>query len=88
MWDRREVEKIEKCVGRYVVAFAFRCVIQNFEWAFVGVYGPNDDAERIGLWDDLVGLMTVWEMLWCIFFLCTLVKELVILGIHKHWVNS
>jgi hypothetical protein len=51
-----------------VVAFAFRCVIQNFEWAFVGVYGPNDDAERIGLWDDLVGLMTVWEMLWCIFF--------------------
>lgn len=41
--DRQVVEKIEECVGRFVVGSSFRCVTENFEWAFVGVYGPNDD---------------------------------------------
>jgi hypothetical protein len=65
MWDMRLVEKIER-VGRYVIACAFRCVTENFEWAFTSVYGPNDDIERRGLWDDLVGLMTMLEIPWCI----------------------
>jgi hypothetical protein len=25
MWDRQGVEKIEECVGRFVVACSFRC---------------------------------------------------------------
>jgi hypothetical protein len=28
------------------------------------VYGPNDDAERKCLWDELVGLMSCWEVSW------------------------
>jgi hypothetical protein len=28
---KRVVEKIEECVGRYVVACSFRCVTENFE---------------------------------------------------------
>jgi hypothetical protein len=30
MWDRRVV-RIEECVGNFVVACSFRCVIENFE---------------------------------------------------------
>jgi hypothetical protein len=32
----------------------------------VGVYGPNDDKERRDLWAKLAGLMSWWEMPWCI----------------------
>jgi hypothetical protein len=53
----RVVEKIEECVGRYVVACAFQSVTTNFDWAFESVYGPNDDGERRRLWDELAGLM-------------------------------
>jgi hypothetical protein len=66
MWDRRVVEKIEDCVGRFVVACLFRSVTENWEWAFAGVYGPNDDGARSILWDELSGLMNVWEKPWCI----------------------
>jgi exonuclease III len=66
MWDRRVVEKVEECVGRFVVACAFRCVTENFEWAFAGIYGPNDDVEIRGLWDELAGLMALWDLSWCI----------------------
>jgi len=44
MWDGQEVETIEACVGNFVVACSF--ITENFEWAFVGIYGPNDDVER------------------------------------------
>jgi hypothetical protein len=46
MWDRQVVEKIEKYVGRFVVACPLRCVTKNFEWASAGVCGPNDNVER------------------------------------------
>jgi hypothetical protein len=31
------VEKIDECMGRFVVAFSFRCVTKNFKWAFAGI---------------------------------------------------
>jgi hypothetical protein len=61
MWDRRVVEKIEECVGRFVVACMFRSVTKNCELAFARVYSPNDDGARSILWDELGGLMNVWE---------------------------
>ena len=51
MWDRRVVEKIEDCVRKFVVACMFKSVIENCEWAFAKVYGPNDDGARSMLWD-------------------------------------
>jgi hypothetical protein len=41
-------------VGRFVVACSFRCVMENFEWAFTGIYGPNGDVETRCLWDELL----------------------------------
>jgi hypothetical protein len=34
MWDRQVVEKIEECVGRFVVACSFIYIVENFEWAW------------------------------------------------------
>ena len=59
------VEKIEECVGKFVVACVFKSVTENFERAFAGIYGPNVDVVRSNLWDELGGLMNLWEMPWC-----------------------
>jgi hypothetical protein len=49
MWDRRVVEKVDDCVGRYTLAVSLRNVDDNFLWAFGGVYGPNDDGGEEGV---------------------------------------
>ncbi len=43
-----------------------RVLLDNFEWAFVDVYGPNNDHDKKLLWDELGGLMSWWEKPWCI----------------------
>jgi hypothetical protein len=55
-------------VGNFLVACSFRSAIDNFVWSFrlCGVYGLNDDGVRKYHWDELVGLMSWWELMWCI----------------------
>jgi hypothetical protein len=48
IWDRRVVEKIEECVGEYIVACSFINIEDGFFWAFIGVYGPNYDRDKKG----------------------------------------
>jgi hypothetical protein len=36
MWDRRVVEKMDECVGRYTIAIFLRNTDDNFMWAFRG----------------------------------------------------
>ncbi|XP_059446549.1 uncharacterized protein LOC132178109 [Corylus avellana] len=50
----------------FVVACVFRSVTDNFEWAFAGVYGPNDAGIRSTFWDELGGVMNVWDRPWCV----------------------
>jgi hypothetical protein len=66
MWDRRVVTKIDECLGRYVVACSFRNVEDGMIWAFAGVYGPNNNSYRRFLWDELAGMMSLWDLPWCI----------------------
>jgi hypothetical protein len=66
MWDRRVVEKMEMYVGEFVVACSFRNVADSFSWAFAGVYGPHYISSRRLLWEELAGLMSWWELPWCI----------------------
>jgi hypothetical protein len=66
MWDRKVVEKKEECMGCYTLACSFQNVEDQFEWAFGGVYGPNIDVEWRILWEEFAGLMSVWEVPWCI----------------------
>jgi hypothetical protein len=58
--------KMEEFVGTNTVVCFYKSVNDNFKWAFVGVYGPNDDNDRKWLWDELVELISWWEMPWCI----------------------
>lgn len=53
-------------MGRFSIACSFRNVCIDFEWAFVGVYGPNNDIDRRMLWVELAGIMSWWEKPWCI----------------------
>ena len=41
MWDRKVVEKVEEAVRHFSVSCKFKNVGDQFEWAFIGVYGPN-----------------------------------------------
>ena len=41
MWDTRVVNKMEETVGRFYVSCKFTSVLDQFVWAFTGVYGPN-----------------------------------------------
>jgi hypothetical protein len=62
MWDRRVVAKLDVCLGSFVAARSFRNVDDGLVWAFAGVYGPNGDNLRKHLWEELAGLMSLWEM--------------------------
>jgi hypothetical protein len=66
MWDRKVVSKVDECLGRYVVACSFRNVEDGLVWAFAGVYGPNSNNFRRFMWEELAGLMSLWDMPWCI----------------------
>uniref|UniRef100_A0A2N9GXN7 Reverse transcriptase domain-containing protein n=1 Tax=Fagus sylvatica TaxID=28930 RepID=A0A2N9GXN7_FAGSY len=56
MWDKR-VHEVQDCVkGQFSISCRFKNVQDQFEWAFLGVYGPNVDADRFILWDELAGV--------------------------------
>jgi hypothetical protein len=48
------------------VACSFRNIEDNLTWAFAGAYGPNLDCHRRSLWDELAGLLSWWDLPWCI----------------------
>jgi exonuclease III len=66
MWDRRVVEKIDEAVGLFSVSCKFRCISDQYEWAFSGVYGPQSNRDRRVMWDELSGLATWWGTPWCV----------------------
>ena len=66
MWDKRVIEVQEWVKGQYSISCRFRNVHDQFEWIFSGVYGPNVDAERFILWEELAGVCSWWGVLWCI----------------------
>jgi hypothetical protein len=63
MWDCRVVEKIEAAVGHFSVSCKFQNVLDQREWAFSGVYGPNIDRERLVMWEELAGVASWWGVL-------------------------
>jgi hypothetical protein len=66
MWDNKVVEKVDVCVGDDTLAVSFRNVVDLSVWAFAGVYGPNLDRDRRLLWGELAGILSWWNMPWCI----------------------
>ena len=53
IWDKRVFEKLDVIVGQFSVSVLLRGVVDDFIWAYTGVYGPNDDGQRAFLWEEL-----------------------------------
>ena len=66
MCDSQVVEKVEEAVGHFSVSCKFKNVGDQFEWAFTGVYGPNLNNRRRLMWEELTGLISWWDLPWCI----------------------
>ena len=66
MWDRRVVEKIEEVVGQFSISCRFKNVSDHFKWAFIGIYGPNLNRKRQFMWEELAGLISWWNLPWCL----------------------
>ncbi|XP_042984409.1 uncharacterized protein LOC122313450 isoform X2 [Carya illinoinensis] len=66
MFDKRVVERLEDCEGDFFVACSFVSIEDGFQWAFVGVYGPNLDVERRSMWEELAGILKWWELPSCL----------------------
>jgi hypothetical protein len=45
MWDKPAVKCIKEMVGTFSISCRFKSVLNQFIWAFWGVYGPNADAD-------------------------------------------
>ncbi|XP_050277756.1 uncharacterized protein LOC126719218 [Quercus robur] len=66
MWDRRAMEKVEEAVGRFSVSCRFKNIGDQFAWAFIGLYGPNSNKRRRKMWEELIGLISWWDVPWCL----------------------
>jgi hypothetical protein len=66
MWDKRVVECIDEAVGTFSLSCKFKSVLDQFVWAFSGAYSPNDNSERLLLWEELFGTLHWWDIPWCI----------------------
>ena len=47
LWDKRVLEKVEVMVGTFLVSIKWQGVGDGFIWACSGVYGPNDNIEKV-----------------------------------------
>ena len=53
---------MEEVVGSFSVSCKFKSVEDQFIWAFAGVYGPNSVGGRRLLWEELFGLISLWNV--------------------------
>lgn len=66
MWYKTMVEKMDECVGEFTLAISFKNVADGSLWAIVRIYGPNSNTLRRLMWDELLGLCSLWDVPWCI----------------------
>ena len=60
------MEKVEEAVGHFPILCKFKNVGDQFEWAFIGVYGPNLNKRLRLMWEELTGLISWWDLPWCL----------------------
>ena len=61
VWDKRAFEKIDVTMGQFSVNVLLRGVVNGFEWACTGVYGPFNDSQQGALW-ELAKILLVWAL--------------------------
>ena len=50
----------------FLVSCRFKNVGDQFEWAFIGAYGPNLNRKCQKMWEELLGLISWWNLPWCL----------------------
>ena len=58
IWDKR----VTVIVGQFSVNVLLRGVVDDFVWAYTGVYSPNDNGQRSTLWEELSQVHARWPM--------------------------
>ena len=66
IWDKRYMQRVDEALGNFSVSCKFRMVSTGVEWAFSGVYGPHNSADRGLLWEELSGVHGWWEVPWVV----------------------
>jgi len=64
--DTQLVELVDSRVRVYSVCCILRSIEDNFIWGLIGIYGPNDDALRVDLWEELPSFLSCWDIPWCL----------------------
>ena len=62
MWDTR----VDEAMDYFSVSCKFRSIIDLQEWSVSGVYGPQNDWERLLMWEELAGISSWWGIPWCL----------------------
>lgn len=57
---------VDSCVSVFFLLVVFKNVEDRNLWAFLGVYGPNDDVSRRLLWKELARVYSWWNLPWCV----------------------
>ena len=57
---------MEEAVGRFLVSCRFKNVGDQFEWAFLGIFGPNLNKKSKLMWEELARLNSGWNFPWCL----------------------
>ena len=62
MWDTR----VDEAVGYFSVSCKFCSIIDLQEWFVSGVYSPQNDGERLLMWEELACINSWWGVPWCL----------------------
>ena len=65
MWDKRMVEKVDVVISKFSVSCLWKGLVDGFDWACSGIYGPHNDIERLELWNELTMVRNRWASPWC-----------------------
>ncbi|KAK1304533.1 hypothetical protein QJS10_CPB11g01479 [Acorus calamus] len=65
-WDDRERFMIDWRMGNYSISVLFEDRATSWRWICSSVYGPCEDEDKGGLWEELSSVKRDWGLPWCI----------------------
>ena len=65
MRDNRMFNEVDSFVGRFSVLCMWKGLVDGFDWACTGVYGPNLGSLRGDFWVELGEAKGRWDAPWC-----------------------
>ena len=60
------MEKVKEAIGYFSISYKFKNVGDQYEWAFIGIYGPNSNKKCQKMWEKLIWLISWRDLPWCL----------------------